>query len=214
MSGGDKENHDASIDYPKKKLRGQLAPGTRPDPAKILSPTSSNSRLNPREPAAIPSSPAKSFIARPVSPAKQATATSLLTNMVEKARSTRAAATRKTTTSSTASSAVGGTAAARGRRGAAVAAPPPPARATGTRTARRISGFSESSDGSTSTVIRKTGIRGAAAKAAAPPPPAKKATVMSTIRKGVAGATTKRAVAAPAAPTATTRSGRVLRKRG
>jgi len=206
MSGGDKENHDASIDYPKKKLRGQPAAETRPDPTKVLSPTSSNSRLNPR--AAAPSSPVKSLIARPVSPVKQAAATSLLTNMVEKARSTRAAATRKTTTSSTASSAAGGTAAARGRKGAAAAQPP--ARVMGTRTARRVSGISESSDGSTSTVIRKTGIRGAAGNAAAPAP-VKKPTVMSTIRKGVTGATRK--AAATPAPAATTRSGRVLRKR-
>ena len=208
----------AALNMPKKKARpGPAAADIARNPAQVLSPTSSNSRLNPRD---RPASPAKSGIARPVSPTKLASATNLLSNMVEKARSTRAAATnRKTTTSTTASSSNGSTTTAststRGRRGA-VAHPPSYASRPATRTARRVSAISESSDGSTSTVVRKRPATAMAAPIKAPPA---KRTVMSTIKKGVgastaaakktaAVATAARLQAAPAAGT-----GRVLRKR-
>jgi len=230
ISGVDKENHDITIDNPKKRARGGAAAGYGPDPSKVLSPTSSNSRMNARERPAPP--PPKSLIARPVSPVKQASASNLLTSMVEKARSTRGTATRKATTSSTASSAAGGAGTTtRARRGAATrnASATPAAShtrtAATTRIARRVSGVSESSDGSTSTVVRKTGARAAggaataaraAAAAALAPPPSAKRTVMSTLKKGVTSAAARKAAASktaqPAAPT-TTRSGRVLRKR-
>ncbi|TPX17467.1 uncharacterized protein E0L32_003110 [Thyridium curvatum] len=212
--GGDKENQDANMAKPQKRARGHPGPENAPTPAQVLSPTSSNSRMRPPP---RPASPAKSQIARPVSPVKQAAAaTSLLSNMVEKARSTRAAATtRKATTSSTASSATSGTAATRARRGAAAAATPKTT--TTTRATRRASGVSESSDGSTATVVRKrtaaTAATAASRNAAAA---TKKTTVMSTIKKGVTSATTRKAAApktAAAAAPATTRSGRVLRKR-
>ena len=210
----------AALNMPKKKARpGPAAADIARNPAQVLSPTSSNSRLNPRD---RPASPAKSGIARPVSPTKLASATNLLSNMVEKARSTRAAATnRKTTTSTTASSSNGSTTtttastSTRGRRGAA-AHPSSYASRPATRTARRVSAISESSDGSTSTVVRKRPATAMAAPIKAPPA---KRTVMSTIKKGVgastaaakktaAVATAARLQAAPAAGT-----GRVLRKR-
>lgn len=198
---------------PKKKARaGPATTSIARNPGQVLSPASSNSRIAPRERAVA--SPVKSGIARPVSPTKMSSATNYLSNMVEKARSTRAAATnRKTTTSTTTSSSNGSTSASttRARRGVAVQ-PAPPARPA-TRTARRVSAISESSDGSTSTVVRK---RPATAMSAAKAPAAKR-TVMSTIKKGVgAGTTAKKAPTAGAkgsqpAPVAGT--GRVLRKR-
>ncbi|KAH7171219.1 Borealin N terminal-domain-containing protein [Dactylonectria macrodidyma] len=199
---GDKEN---SLENAKKRVRG--APTADVRPAQILSPTSSNSRLNrPR-----PMSPVKSAIARPASPLKssgttRATATSVLSNMVEKAKATRAGAARKVTATSNASSSSSGTAPPpRTKRAATTTASRAPASRPATRNARRVSGNSETSEASTGTVVK----RGAAAKAA----PAKKG-VMSSIRKGVTGGTRKAATkaATPAAPAAST--GRVLRKRG
>ncbi|KAK5654948.1 hypothetical protein OQA88_6705 [Cercophora sp. LCS_1] len=210
ISGGDKENDMNTIDLPKKKARaGPGAADISRNPGQVLSPASSNSRIAPRPP-----SPTKSSgIARPVSPTKMATATNMLSNMVEKARSTRAAATNRKTTTSTTSSSTTGSTAARAKRGA-VAAPPPTRPAT--RTARRVSAISESSDGSTSTVVRKrpaTAMAGTVSKA-----PAAKRTVMSTIKKGVGAgtATTKKApvtAAAKSQATSATGTGRVLRKR-
>lgn len=235
LASGDKENQNSHLDNPKKRQRG--APGTShgTQPGQVLSPASSNSRMNPRDRergAPVPSSPAKSFIARPMSPTKQASATNLISSMVEKARATRAATTRKPTTSSTASSAAGGATATAARsrgRGAASGTTAAPASrsaaAAAARNARRISGNSESSDASTSTVVRKVGrpaastTASAARKVTGTTAAATKKTVMSSIKKGVTSATTKRTAATKAAAaaattaSATSRSGRVLRKR-
>ncbi|KAM0322840.1 hypothetical protein ACHAQA_009181 [Verticillium albo-atrum] len=211
---GDKENQ--GIDNPKKKHRGGPAGiSTIPEAAQILSPTSTNARYLPRERALV--SPSKPTFARPASPTKPpTTARSALTNMVERAKAARPAPTRKTTTSSTASSASNAPApapatTARTRRAAPAATKPPQVRPA-TRTGRRIS---ESSDGSTATVVKKP----AASKAASAP--GTKRTVMGTIRKGVASSTAKKAAAAAAtaaapksAPASTAGSTRVLRKRG
>ncbi|KAI6362820.1 hypothetical protein MCOR25_006084 [Pyricularia grisea] len=226
MAGFNKENVDANS--PKKRVRASPAPDIAHNPSQVLSPTSSNTRIVPRKRAPPgssttaeqqpprPASPAKSFIARPASPVKKPSHNNLLSNMVEKARSTRAAATRKTTTSSTASSAAGGgTTRTRKAAAATTATAASRAAAAPSRTARRISGISESSDGSTATVVRKrpTTTASQASTRTAAPAPAKR-TVMGTIRKGVAGATTRKAPAAKAAaPAPTTSTGRVLRKR-
>ncbi|KAK3363040.1 Borealin N terminal-domain-containing protein [Lasiosphaeria hispida] len=213
ISGGDKENEVSSIEIPKKKARGN--PATTDigrNIGQVLSPASSNSRIAPRNGAATP---AKSGIARPVSPTKMA-GSSILSNMVEKARSTRAAATGRKTTTSTTGSSSNGSAPTRTRRGAAAALAPPPTRPA-TRMARRISGISESSDGSTSTVVRR---RPATAMATTRPPTAASSrgrTVMNSIKKGVgAGTASKKAPAAARAAPASTAgagTGRVLRKR-
>ncbi|KAF7550443.1 hypothetical protein G7Z17_g5716 [Cylindrodendrum hubeiense] len=203
---GDKENDLEPAENAKKRIRG--APTADVRPAQILSPTSSNSRLNRPRPA----SPVKSAIARPASPLKNSgptrtTASSVLSSMVEKAKATRAGASRKVTATSNASSSSSGTTAAtRTRRAAAPAASRAPASRPATRNARRASGNSETSEASTGTVVK----RGAAAKAA----PAKRG-MMNSIRKGVTGGTRKAATkaAAPAAAP-TTGTGRVLRKRG
>lgn len=202
---GDKEND--LVDNAKKRIR--VRPGADVRPAQILSPTSSNSRLNRPRPA----SPVKSAIARPASPLKNSgptrtTATSVLSSMVEKAKATRAGAARKVTATSNASSSSSGTTAAtRTRRAAAPAASRAPASRPATRNARRVSSNSETSEGSTGTVVK----RGAAAK----PASATKRGMMSSIRKGVTGGAKKAATkaAAPAAAP-TTGTGRVLRKRG
>lgn len=202
---GDKEND--LVENAKKRIR--VRPGADVRPAQILSPTSSNSRLNRPRPA----SPVKSAIARPASPLKNSgptrtTATSVLSSMVEKAKATRAGAARKVTaTSNTSSSSSGTTAATRTRRAAAPAASRAPASRPATRNARRVSDNSETSEGSTGTVVK----RGAAAK----PAPATKRGMMSSIRKGVTGGA-KKAASKAAAPAAapTTGTGRVLRKRG
>ncbi|KAK0717043.1 Borealin N terminal-domain-containing protein [Lasiosphaeria miniovina] len=224
--GGDKENDfERNIENPKKKTRAGPATELVRNPGQVLSPTSSNSRIQRGGERAQPPPPTpggRSGIARPVSPTKMG-GTSLLSNMVEKSRSTRAAATaRKTTTSTTASSANGGgatttmtTTTTRTRRGATAAAPPPPSRPA-TRTAQRVSATSESSDGSTSTVVRKRPATAMAThKAAAPAPAPAKRTVMGTIKKGVAAGTSRKAPASKTAPPAasTAGTGRVLRKR-
>ncbi|KAL1874001.1 hypothetical protein VTK73DRAFT_607 [Phialemonium thermophilum] len=231
LSGVDKENASESNDATKKppsRVGTALKGG---NPTQVLSPTSSNSRVMPRDRTAT--SPGKSLIARPVSPAKTSgSAANILSSMVEKARSTRATgATRNATATSTASSSNGSTVpATRTRRGGA------PGTTTTTKSAgatasrngapsrqtRRASGVSESSERSNSTVVRKrTVARGTAAVAAtssraAAPASSAKRTVMGTIRKGVTGGATRKAPTAKApapaaAPPAGT--GRVLRKR-
>lgn len=223
IAGGNKENMD--INSPKKRMRASPAPDVMHNPSQVLSPTSSNTRIAPRKRGVVttastaPASPAKPQISRPPSPVKKASGGTLISNMVEKARSTRAAAaTRKATTSSTASSA-SAAAVPRTRRGATATTAAAAARAAApSRTARRVSGVSESSDGSTSTVVRKRVGATTAASARTATAAAPKRTVMGTIKKGVAGATTRKApaktVAAPASAATATSTGRVLRKRG
>ncbi|TQV95799.1 hypothetical protein V2A60_000972 [Cordyceps javanica] len=198
ISGGDKENE---IDGETMKKRARAAMQDNPiRPTQILSPTSSNSRLGNRE---NPASPTKSYL-RPGSPLKAggvrsaASATTLLSNMVEKAKAARAASTRKVTTSSTASSrgAAAPPASAAKTRRAAPARQQPSRPAT--RTGRRVSAHSETSEVSNGTVVRKP----VASKASTA---TTKKSVIGSIRKGVASS---RATA----PT-TSSSGRVLRKR-
>ncbi|KAM5356091.1 hypothetical protein ACJ41O_002737 [Fusarium nematophilum] len=208
---GDKENEVEQEENAKKRVRGaQNTDVAHVRPAQVLSPTSSNSRLANRS---RPASPIKSGIARPASPlknpgpARSATATNMLSSMVEKAKATRAGVTRKVTAaSSTSSSSASTTAATRTRRAAATTASRTAASRPATRTGRRVSANSETSEASSGTVVRKT----AASRAA----PAKKG-VMSSIRKGPATGTTRKAAATKTNPPATTsNTGRVLRKRG
>ncbi|KAF7562760.1 hypothetical protein G7046_g1381 [Stylonectria norvegica] len=211
---GNKENDMDLVENAKKRLRAAVAENNPPiRPAQVLSPTSSNSRLANRS---RPASPTKSQIARPASPLKSsgtsrsAAATSVLSNLVEKAKATRAASNRKVTaTSNASSSSTGTTAATRTRRAAAPAAPRAPTSRPATRNARRASGNSESSETSTATVVKRR-----AAPKAAPAAPAPKKGMMNSIRKGVAGATGKKAAAKAAAPAPAAGTGRVLRKRG
>ncbi|KAK4086292.1 hypothetical protein ACCO45_003478 [Purpureocillium lilacinum] len=207
---GDKENELENMDQKRRVRAAQGTDAGHVRPAQILSPTSSNSRLNRDRPA----SPTKSQIARPGSPLKStgasrsAAMTSVLSSMVERAKATRHG--RKLTTASEVSSAsTSTTAGTRGRKAAPAAAPKagPPSRPA-TRAGRRASGTSETSEASTGTVVRKTG--------AGRPPAATKKTTMGTIRKGVTGAGTKKTTTAkaPAAAAPTSSSGRVLRKRG
>ncbi|KAI1304776.1 hypothetical protein F5Y03DRAFT_167977 [Xylaria venustula] len=203
ISGADKENQGDAIENPKKRLRG--AP-TQPKPpvsaSQILSPTSSNTRVLPRD---RPASPMKSMISRPASPMKPPptkASSNILSSIVEKAKATRpAAATRKATASSTASSSAGTAATTAASRTRKAAAPPPSTNTT--RGKRKASLASESSEGSTATVVKKT-TTSRTTRAA----PAAKRTVMNTIKS----ATTKKAPAAKAAPAAPT-TGRTLRKR-
>lgn len=198
----DKENED--IENPKKRLRGPPQPPARTTsranlkPSQVLSPRSANSRSHPQPTTHPTTSPGKSMLARPVSPLKPSPPiptggpSSILTNMVAKAKTTRGtAATRKATEASTAGN-IG-----RGKRAAAPAPPPK----TGRGRAE-----SDSSNASGSTVVRKAPVP--AAKKAAP---AVKRTVMSTIKGMGSNATTKKASTAKtvAAPT----GGRILRKR-
>ncbi|KAF8851092.1 hypothetical protein BDZ45DRAFT_731134 [Acephala macrosclerotiorum] len=192
----DKENED--IENPKKRTRGAPVPPTRTtskakiQPSQVLSPRSANSRTLPRSPVARPISPQKSFLARPISPLKPTApapaggAAGILTNMVEKAKTTRATVTRKVPAESSAAGA------GRGRR----AAPAASALKVGRG---RASTISESSDSSNTTVVRK------------PVAPAKK-TMMSTI-KGMGSQKKIPAAAKSTASTAPVSTGRVLRKR-
>lgn len=199
------------MEQPKKRTRAQVPDGAPVRPGQVLSPTSSNSRLNNGRPV----SPMKSQIARPGSPLKgtgvsrSAAATNLLSNIVEKAKSSRAATgVRKVTATSNASSSSAGAPApaTRTRRAAAAPAPRAPPSRPATHTGRRISAGSEASDGSTSTVVRKTASKPATAAA--------KRKGLASFTKGTASGDAKKATTAkPAAPT-TTRTGRVLRNRG
>lgn len=201
ISSTDKENED--IENPKKRPRGPPVPPARTtskvQPSQVLSPRSANSRTLPHSPVRPAGSPGKSMLARPVSPLKPTAsgpsggAAAILTNMVEKAKSTRGtAATRKVTEQS---STTGG--AGRGKRAAAPAAAPKVGRG------RAISDSSDASSSSQNTIVRKP-VAAPAAKTA----PAKR-TVMSTI-KGM-GAANKKAPAPKATAPAT--GSRVLRKR-
>ncbi|KAM7184160.1 Nbl1 / Borealin N terminal domain containing protein [Naviculisporaceae sp. PSN 640] len=239
MSGGDKENEfEYAADTLKKGRLGPAAEISR-NPAQVLSPASSNSRFPPRSvqgssrptsSATSNMSPIKSGIARPVSPMKP---TTIINNMVDKARgttrggataaSTTAAATKRgraQTTSAVAPSNGGaGTASRATRTRGTTAAASRPATRTGTR---RVSGVSESSEGSTSTVVRKRpGTAMSTKSAPGGTSAAPKKTVMGTIKKGVASAsnTTRKAPAASKAAAgggtaSTTGTGRVLRRRG
>ncbi|GAW18839.1 hypothetical protein ANO14919_083210 [Xylariales sp. No.14919] len=205
ISGADKENQGEAIDNPKKRLRAAapIYPMVPIPASQVLSPTSSNTRVLPRD---RPASPTKSMISRPTSPIK-ATATkassNILSSIVEKAKSTRpAAGTRKATASSTASSSAGTTATTATGRPRKAAAPPPST--TTTRGKRKVSVTSESSEGSTTTVVKKTTGASRATKTA----PATKKTVMNSIKS----ATTKKAPAAKETPAAPT-TRRTLRKR-
>ena len=202
ISSADKENED--IENPKKRPRGPPVPPTRTtskvQPSQVLSPRSANSRTLPRSPVHPTTSPGKSLLARPISPLKPAAplpaggATSILTNMVEKAKTTRgAAATRKIIEQSAATRGAG-----RGKKAAAPAAPPKEGRG------RAISDSSDASTGTQNTVVRKPVAGTATAKKA----PAKR-TVMSTI-KGMGAANKKTPAPKATAPATGTR---VLRKR-
>ncbi|KAL1893615.1 hypothetical protein Cpir12675_004045 [Ceratocystis pirilliformis] len=157
MLGGDKENDNGSSDpmeYPKKRARAVPANASENGP--VLSPTSSNSRLVPRSWQQSPTktSPIKVPVSRAASPVKTSRA-NLLSNMVEKAKTTRAAMTRKATTASvtsTVSSTASTTASSRTKRKAASKQAAAPA----TRITRRTSGDSNSSS---STVVKKTSSR-------------------------------------------------------
>ncbi|KAL0936611.1 uncharacterized protein CTRU02_208826 [Colletotrichum truncatum] len=204
MAGGDKENEQ--ILNPKKKHRAGPAT-TALSSSQILSPTSSNTRSLIRDRPL--SSPSKSQIGRPVSsPAKQHnSARSALTSMVEMAKKTgRGAPTRglaSSTASSNASAPVNSSAPVptRTRRANTTTASKPPSRPA-TRTGKRVS---DSSEGSTGTVVKKT--------SAAAPAATTKRTVMGTIRKGVGASTTRKPAAPKSAPASTAGSTRVLRKR-
>ncbi|KAF4634243.1 hypothetical protein G7Y89_g3865 [Cudoniella acicularis] len=197
ISSADKENED--IENPKKRARGPAPPVRTASrgqlqPSQVLSPRSANSRTLPRSPVRPAGPPAKSALARPLSPLKPKApipsggTASILTNMVEKAKSTRGAATRKATETKATTAGAG-----RGRRAAA----PTPAPRAGRGRASTISDLSDSSN---TTVVRKP---------VAKKEPAKR-TIMSTLKGMGAGATKKVPAAKPAsAPTGT----RVLRKR-
>ncbi|KAF5639978.1 nbl1 borealin [Fusarium sp. NRRL 25303] len=203
---GDKENEVEHTETAKKRARAATTTDvSHARSGQILSPTSSNSRMANRPP-----SPTKSGIARPASPLKRpATASGMLSSMVEKAKATRAGAGagagRKMTTNSITSSMSTNSTTAATRNKKAVPATSTTSRAPtsrpGTRTTRRSIANSESSESSNGTVIRK----GPAAKSA----PVKRGT---TSRKGTTGAVRK-TTAKSNPSTASMGTGRTLRKR-
>ncbi|OBT91875.1 hypothetical protein VE01_10133 [Pseudogymnoascus verrucosus] len=184
----DKENEDLS--NPKKRAKAAPAPrvASRTKQAdQVLSPRSANSRNapQPRSPIRPPTS-----LARPASPVKllpPGGGASYLTNMVEKAKSSRAAATGA---SKTGTSAVG-----RPKKAVAAAAPAPRARRG------RPSNSSESSDASARTTIVSRA------------PAAKKEPAKRTVMGALKSMGAKKTAAAPAASRPAP-VGRVLRNRG
>ncbi|KAK2068740.1 hypothetical protein P8C59_003366 [Phyllachora maydis] len=203
----DKENGGDDANGPKKRLLADVAHD------RVLSPTSSNTRLQTRDRGGL--APGKSMMARPTSASKPVGASAMLSHMVEKARSTRATALARQAGHAAADaqqSKTAGATAPKTRKGGP-AAVPAAGRSGALRETRAASGASESSDGSTSTVVRK----GATTRAAAPKQGAAtgKRTVMSTIKKGMTGAgTTRKTGTGAASSTSGTSTGRVLRKRG
>ncbi|GAP90479.2 putative meiotically up-regulated gene 118 protein [Rosellinia necatrix] len=195
ISGADKENQGEAIDNPKKRLRGVAVPAPI-TASQVLSPTSSNTRVLPRD---RPTSPTKSIMSRPASPIKPPPAkasSNLLSSIVERAKASRpAAATRKPTASSTASSNAATTATGRTRK-----APAPPPNTATARGKRKASVASESSEGSATSVVKKASTASKTTKTA---PASKKAAIGTT-----KAATTKKAPAVKAPTT-----GRTLRKR-
>src|SRR5437762_6132355 len=113
----------------------------------VLSPKSSNSRSLQHSPlcAPAPASPAKSLLARPVSPLKHAASVVVLSSMVEKAKSTRTAVARKITPNNEGAVAAGQK---RGKRGAAQ-----PTAAVKKGRGRAPSNSSQASASSTSTTV-------------------------------------------------------------
>ncbi|KAK8137719.1 Borealin-like protein [Apiospora sp. TS-2023a] len=199
----DKENSAEPTGMPKKKSRAGVV-AAEASSSHVLSPTSTNARVAPRA-AERPNSPVKSMIGRPPSPTKSIASKSssnILSNMVEKAKGSRAAAASRKAAVPTTGGAAGTS--TRSRK------PPLPAAATtaSTRGRRKVSGTSESSEASTATVVKKS--TASRANATKPPPPAKR-TVMGTIKS----ATSKKAPAskATAPPASATSTGRTLRKR-
>ncbi|KAM0353919.1 hypothetical protein ACHAPZ_008577 [Fusarium culmorum] len=197
---GDKENEIEHNETAKKKVRGvPNGDVSQIRPALVLSPTSSNSRMTNR-----PVSPIKSGIARPASPLKNpsqsrsAAAANMLSSMVEKAKASRGGITRKVTTSSNVSTHSSSTAVVRNKKGPANPTSRPPVSRPATRTGRRSIANSDTSEASNGTVIRKGG-------------PAKKRA--SASRKGAAGSVRKTTAGKANTSTASTGTGRVLRKR-
>ncbi|CAN8099480.1 unnamed protein product [Discula destructiva] len=201
ISGDSQENRGEAPDSeaPRKKLR---AGADTKAVSNVLSPSSANIRTMSRPtPASKPPSVRPAYASENApgpakSPKKQGSVSNLFGSWAEKARSPK-----KKASAAALSSASGSV---RGRKpGTASAAGIAKAAAAGTQP--RVSGISESSESSTSTVVKK----GADKKAS----PAKKAVgVMGSIRRGVAGAATKKAAEKKAAP-ASTATGRILRKR-
>lgn len=193
--GGDSE-------VPKKKPRTEA---NLDKASKVLSPASNNiqgiSRPTPggKPPSLRPTPAAENTLGLSKSPTKQSSVSNLFGSWAEKARSPK----KKGTTvlsSTTASSATG----TRGRKVGTTSATGI-AKTVAAKTQRRVSDISETSESGTSTV----GTKGAEKKSA----PAKKTGgVMGSIRRGVAGATAKKAATKKAAP-ASTATGRVLRNR-
>jgi hypothetical protein len=215
----EKENV-TTLDSPRKKTR---ASPDQPavDPAKILSPTSSNFRNVPRAHEEKPLPPPKPQASRPASPVKAATlpasgrAANMVPNAVEKAKATRTVtASRKpdlppSSTSTGVNSSTTGYAAPRTtvrKATAPVPAPvqPPSRQDASSREGKRLSDSSDASGDRKRTASR-------AGTVAPAPASTTKRSVMGTIRKGVAGAASVKKASAPKASTAST--GRVLRRR-
>lgn len=204
----------------KKKQRGH--PVTEAEPTKsssVLSPASANVRTLPRTTPggkSLASRPGASTVVGTSSPVKQSSASNLFSNLAEKARSTRPGASPRKQTASTSTTASSAGGPARGRTPAKAAGTGSIRGAATAKTTRRASIISESSEGSTSTVVKKgttKGVTSAVDKEMAPPPSTKKS-VMGTIRRGVTGGgVSKKTAASKKASTASTATGRVLRKR-
>ncbi|KAJ4408251.1 hypothetical protein N0V82_009737 [Gnomoniopsis sp. IMI 355080] len=203
ISGNSKKGGEAGdLEVPKKKPRTDA---NMDKASKVLSPASNNiqaiSRPTPggKPPNLRPTPAAENTLGLSKSPTKQSSVSNLFGSWAEKARSPKknGAAASSSTTASSATVTRGrqvGTSSATGVTKTAAA-----------KTQRRVSDISETSESGTSTV----GTKGAEKKAV----PAKKTGgVMGSIRRGVAGATAKKAAVKKAAP-ASTATGRVLRNR-
>lgn len=211
MAGGsDKEN---DIDMPKKRtktttagssqagpVRASRTTSRKVDPSKVLSPKSHNSRQLPQSPFKQPTSPGKSYLARPISPVKPGTvaaATASLASLVapaEKPRLVGRAATKQLTIPPTGS--------LRGRRPVAATTMAPPPVPPKTSRGRAASSSSDTSTGTTVVKTKKT--------------TAKKG-VIGKMTNGIATAAGKRAAAPKKenipVPSASGAGGRVLRAR-
>jgi hypothetical protein len=198
----DKENDD--LNNPKKRAKAPVPPArttsrAKLEPNQVLSPRSANSRSLPRSPVQPVTTPRKTQLTRPISPLKPtgpipaSGAARILTNMVEKAKSTRATAVRQVIVSSSSTSTIG---AGRGKRAPQAAAVPKAGK-------KRVSNGSESSAVS-------SGTTAVAESVATKKAPVKK--MIGTV-KGVRNTAAKKPLAATIATTKATAPTRILRRR-
>ena len=204
----DKENHAADLELPKKRVKTAMGPpsssaagratrtGSRKvNPSQVLSPKSHNSRTVPHAQSPLRVSPPRSYLARPISPAKPMPAAPSASTASVPVSKTRGVTGSRGTTKKPAGNAVA-TGSVRGRGRVGANAPAPQHRQAPDRTESRSSLTSDTSAGTTIVKKAAPGRKGVIGKVA-----------------GLAAGGKKAAAKKDAAALPPPSSGRVLRAR-